>query len=1231
MHQFRSLFLLAAALGLFSPATVHAQVGETTEIIRGRVTDSEGRPVVGARVTITSVETNISKTSLTDSNGRYTFLFRDGGGRYQATIAFIGYATRNLNIIRQADEDVLTANAQLSVNAIAVQGIEVRAQRLLPGRGETGQQSRELSDQLLQRLPLDSFDPTSLASLTPGVVTIGADSSDIRGGFSVAGQRDALNQVTLDGGSFGSVLSGGSGGSPLSVPQEGVRRTQVVTNTFDVSRGQFSGGQVAMTTRGGNNRTSGSFSWNLRDPMLQAGNNNLTGNAYTQNRLSGGLGGPIIPNKLFYNMSGTWQRRTDDLFALQSEDPLAVERLGANPDSVTRFLGIVQDRYGFTIADQTGAYSRIGNAISLLGRVDWNMGERHTLMMRGNLNLYDQGNARIGLLELKQNGGEVNTSGGGGMVSLTSRFGSGWINDLRLSLNADNRDQLPFARLPEGRVRVSSILENGTRAVSSLVLGGERSMPVNTSETTRELMNELSFLIGDTHRLKAGLLVNQNAFTQLNTNNLFGTFAFNSLADFDARQPASFTRTLAPRTTAGGGINAALYAGDTWRPKQSLQFTYGLRFEGSKFDGQPLYNAAIDSAFGRRTDLIPSELHVSPRIGFSWRLSPDNAALKLVRGGIGEFRGRAPFSLFASAAEQTGLAAGERHLVCIGQFVPVPNWQQYTADETSIPQTCGDGSAPGPLTRSQANVTVFEPEFRAPRSWRGSLGYQTALHGTMQLSFDAMYTLGVGLYGVRDLNLSQLKTTKLGTENRTFYGDPRLAVAPLSGEATAITSRRDPRYGNVFALNSDLKSTTAQLTVALSGTLPPRLLFQTSWTVMRARDQSSFSCCTPLQGFSQPTTADDPNQSEWAASNFDRRHVMTGIIGYSVNRYADVTLINRLSSGQPFTPLVGGDVNGDGARNDRAFVFNPSAAPDTAVASAMQRLLSTAPGRVSNCLKNQTGTMADRNSCRGEWYYSLDGRVNIRPGTSETARRVNIALDLTNLLAGLDQLFHGSGDLHGWGQQSRSDPILLYPRGFDPNTNTFRYVVNEQFGQSRTQRFGFGQPFQAQLSVRLYVGAQPPGGLRAIAGSARGGGDGAGFRRGEARGAGRGEGPRFDPAQMVDRLLANNPIALVLELRDTLKMTPGQVAQITAVNDSFSASLKPRAEDAKKKLEGMNGHGEGTEAMGEIFRQLGPIMQQTREDLRHAMLQIQKILTPDQWKKLPENVKNAARPQMRGF
>jgi hypothetical protein len=46
--------------------------------------------------------------------------------------------------------------------------------------------------------------------------------------------------------------------------------------------------------------------------------------------------------------------------------------------------------------------------------VDWNLTQRHTLALRGNLSLYEQDNARIGFLETLGNGGEVGTRAAAG-------------------------------------------------------------------------------------------------------------------------------------------------------------------------------------------------------------------------------------------------------------------------------------------------------------------------------------------------------------------------------------------------------------------------------------------------------------------------------------------------------------------------------------------------------------------------------------------------------------------------------------------------------------------------------------------------------------------------------------------------------------------------------------------------------------------------------------------------
>src|SRR5690348_17913161 len=46
------------------------------------------------------------------------------------------------------------------------------------------------------------------------------------------------------------------------------------------------------------------------------------------------------------------------------------------------------------------------------------------------------------------------------------------------------------------------------------------------------------------------------------------------------------------------------------------------------------------------------------------------------------------------------------------------------------------------------------------------------------------------------------------------------------------------------------------------------------------------------------------------------------------------TLFRSVRSGSLFTPMIAGDVNGDGYLNDRAFVFDPARVADTSVAAS---------------------------------------------------------------------------------------------------------------------------------------------------------------------------------------------------------------------------------------------------------------------------------------------------------
>jgi hypothetical protein len=615
-------------------------------------------------------------------------------------------------------------------------------------------------------------------------------------------------------------------------------------------------------------------------------------------------------------------------------------------------------------------------------------------------------------------------------------------------------------------------LAAGGLDVATLTFGGNGAAPQRTDDRTIELTDELSWLSGDAkHRVKLGSYLKRTRLDDDQAPNQLGTFTFPSLAALNADSPSMFTRTLAPRDVEGTTWNAAWYAGDTWHAATGLHVMYGVRVETAGFDGAPAANRAVDSLFGVLVDRLPRERHLSPRIGFTWGLGSGEGEVRhttYVRGGVGDFRSLAPGSLYSAALNAPGTITAETQLACVGAGVPTPDWSSYAASPVAIPSRCVDSTG-GAAAAPRPDVTTFDPRFTAPHALRASLGLMQRI-GNFSLTVDGSYARGKSQYGFRDLNLVGTPRFVLsGEANRPVYV-PADSIVPSTGAGRVTASRAHPEFGRVLLIRSDLESETKQLTVALAGVTKRGAMVRVSYTLTRAVDQSSFACCSASQGFAAPTTAGDPNVREWATSDLERRHTVLATVNYPLSDALEIGAIGRLVSGAPFTPLVGSDLNGDGARNDRAFLFDPATASDAAVAGGMRALLTSAPSGVRRCLERQLGRVAERNSCTGPWQPALDLQINWYPAWFGSDHRLTVSLLTVNLLGGLDEWWHGAAHRLGWGYATAPDPVLLYVRGFDPGAARFRYAVNGRFGSLESAGGGIIVPFQIALQGRLTLG-----------------------------------------------------------------------------------------------------------------------------------------------------------------
>ena len=1233
---FRRVFF---ALSLILPPAVQAQMGSATDIITGTVIRAEGNlPIEGASVEVMSAESNVTRRARTNAQGKFTVLFPDGGGHYHVIIRALGLAPATVNVARQADEDRLVVNVRMSSNPTMLTAVTIQARQNVPRDGDRpapGSTERSINSDQAARLPIDASDLTALALTAPGVVSIsGSDSSGA--GFSVAGQSPTANNITLDGLSFGS----------SQVPQEAVRNSRVITSGYDVSRGQFSGGQIASTTRSGTNTPQGNFTYSLRDRDLsvEGESSSPVAQGYTQNQFSSGFGGPILKDKLFVFGALQLRRREDIVPNLGNADAGTLLRFGVSPDSVTRFFNLAN---GAGVAPRSiVANDRTADNMTGIVRLDYLSEGGQSLSIRGDYNFSNSDPTRIGTLSLPQTGGDSRNWGGGMAATLTSNIGGRFLNELKVYGSVNKNAGEPFISLPFGRVQVASDLGNGESGVSSLTFGGNTGLPQAGKTNAIEVTNETSWLsVGGAHRFKLGQLYNLQSFERDVTTNRWGTFTFNSLGDFEAGTPATYTRTLTPRLREGAGANAAVYLGDTWRVSRAFQLTYGARAEGSYFGRTPSYNPAVEQAFGFRTDEVPTELRVSPRVGFTYSLGvPEQGRFVpptwVIRGGIGEFRSSPSTGLVASAAGATGLPDNESQLVCIGAGVPTPNWNQYVQDQSSIPTQCATGGNQF-LPTSRPNVTVFDDGFAAARSVRSSLGIQHRFWQRYNLSFDLSYSRGVALTGYTDVNLRADPRFALASEgNRPVFVDAT-TIVPVSGATSVLGSRLNSDYGQVLATGSNLSSDSKQATLSLGGITSKGAVLNFSYTWAQALDQGATGAGGGgafggfggfgggggggvgggFGGFGSPTTAGNPNIREWSSSDFDRRHTIVGTLTYPFSQAIEVTAFGRLSSGSPFTPIVGSDINGDGARNDRAFLFNPGSASNATVGAGMQRLLDNSPNSVKECLNVQLGSIAGRNSCRGPWQPSFDLQLNWRPNFLGLNRRLAVSVLTVNTLGGLDQLLHGSDNLRGWGQFRGTDNTLLYVRGFDPVAKAYTYEVNERFGANRAGQNGITVPFQLGIQARYTLG--PDRFRDMIRGmiSGTGGGQGGGPQgpRGQQFGGGGPGGPGGGGGGGgLMGGLNLNPVATIMALKDSIALTQEQMDKLKPLSDSVAAKNALLVGEFQKLTKDAGANPD----MGALFGKLRPRLEAQGKERAEMLKAVQAILTAEQWEKVPERVRN---------
>jgi hypothetical protein len=1123
---------------------------------------------------------------------------------YYVTVSAIGWIQQR--VVAKSTGENSTAPVRVDVvmkrSPVRLNAVRVTAQRRQPPQRDfIGPDVAQTEKGILASSEVfavaDQGDLTGMIAQVPGI-TITADPTNGLPQFSVLGLSGSQNNVTLNGMQYG-------GGD---VPRDIIGAVRVSSSTYDVSRGGFSGAQLSVTQAPGNNFVNQIVHATADAPQLQATDRigRQLGQRYANTQLSGGFAGPFVFDRLFYNVSLQGGRRYSDLASLLTGDPATLADLGISRDSVTALTAAAAAR-GIPI-DASGVPSRrqTDNA-SMLARFDWTPSQSTDGSITASLRHSKSLASFVSTTALPGHGGDLTRNGGDVTGEFLTYPDSIVLNVTRIGAHTDMTDATPYMRIPDARVLVTSQLADGTTSLSSLVFGGNAGLPRSTRNSGIEFYNQTSWnSSSNAHRWRATLDGHVDQLRQTQGANALGTFTYNSIADVAANQPASFTRSFAHSDVLADMRTGSLALGDQWRIKQTLNVTYGLRVDASATGSALAYNPTVDSIFHLRTDHAPREVVVSPRASFGWGFGHNGttgipnfgAPWGFLSGGIGEFRNDLRPGLIAPVITNSGLPDALGQLQCVGSAVPVPDFSSYLADEAAIPTTCAAG-APSSFVSSRPNVFAIDPSFESQRSWRGNLSLRGPfITKLFRFSADATYSLNLDQQSPFDVNFSGTQRASLSTEGgRPLYVQTS-SIVPATGAVTNVDSRVSTLYGGVNDLRSDLESRAAQYTFTLNpiGLTNINWRWSVSYVYSDFREQS--------RGFGG-TTAGDPRAVEWSRGSLGSRHAVNVNVYTRVHDLFSVALTARAQSGVPFTPVVAGDVNGDGLSNDRAFVFAPNAA-DASVSSGMSQLLSSASPRVRNCLTRQFGTVAGRNSCDGPWTATAAASVTLNPEKLGWDNRTTLSLNISNPLAGVDELLHGSAHMQGWGQIAAPDPTLLRVRGYDPTSNAFQYEVNQRFGDTRFASSTIRLPFIISLEARVRLGGDiDHQGLANIIGPGR-------TRRGERRNT-----------QQIRGLLLQSifsPIQSILQVKDSLSiLSQAQIDRLTQLQRRLIAKQDSIWAPTVKYMEALPENYNLDEAV-ELVR---PARMAAYDAMLDAMVEAKKILTPEQIEDFPPALRSS--------
>lgn len=771
--------LMSCAVSLLAVGILHAALSiasfaqTETATLNGVVTDPKGGVVPDVEVIATRIESGAVVTTRTNGAGIYSFTGLMPG-HYRLIVRKEGFKEIAIKGFELFVQDKLEQNFSLEIGSVS-ETVTVRGAAPLIDTQDAAV-STVIGRNLVENLPLNGRSIQTLIDLTPGVVLTPA-AFGTPGQFSINGQRSDANYFTIDGVSAnigaspgaplvqygGGVYPGlsSAGGTNNLVSVDALQEFRVQTSTFAPEYGRTPGGQIALTTRSGENQFHGTLFEYLRNDVLDANDwftdkLGLAKPALRQNDFGGVFSGPLVKNQAFFFFSYEGlrlrlpQTRT-------TEVPSLATRSSATPDMqaiLNAFPLPTAADLGNGLAPFTGSFSNPSTLDAASLRLDYSPFKRWTVFARYNFSPSDT--ATRGSTTPGQDNLSLSTSTKLESTTQTLTLGasttisSAAANEFRFNASHIRVNSLfeldtfggavpidPAVVFPAGFTFANGTLDMAIFTPPFPILG---SGPISRNKQRQlNFVDNVTWTVGP-HLLKFGVDYRRLSPVQNPLTYLQAAF-FQDAPSASAGNPFLFEVNAAQTNVNFIFTNVSLFAQDSWRVTRRLNLTYGVRWDINPVPGQgdgtpePRTLAGLNTSNGvdpstltsfapPGTPLYETSFHdFAPRVGVAYQFRNSGDWTTVVRGGFGVFRD-------ISSSVVGGAADGFPYHSA--SFLPGP----FPAPSDAVPPPVGETSFP------IASITVPDPELESPYSLQWNVAVEQQLGPSQSVA--ATYAAAVG-------------------------------------------------------------------------------------------------------------------------------------------------------------------------------------------------------------------------------------------------------------------------------------------------------------------------------------------------------------------------------------------------------------------------------------------------------------------------------------------------------